>query len=196
MAGLEEKSSGTIQDNSKKKIFIPSQPSSFPWLNVRDNITFNQKNIEETKLQGIINLVGLEGYKEHFAHDKSLGFRFRLALGRALFNDPEIIFIDEPFVKMRDEVKNDIYLLLRKIHNDKKLSFVFGTSNFSEAIMLSDRLIVMDKNPGRTLKSFEIDFQNPLRSNFYGSAEYSLNRDKIKSFLYSINPNRILNFSL
>ncbi len=193
---LEDHTSGTIQDESSKKIFIPSKPSSFPWLNVKENVTFNIGKFEETELQKVINLVGLEGYKDHNPQNKSLGFRFRVSLARALFNNPEVITIDEPFSKMRDEIRNDLYRLARKVLREKNLTILFSTSNISEAILLSDKVYIMDKDPGRILDSFDIEFTDDLRTNFAESPEYSDYREQIKKYLSSINPNRVLNISL
>ena len=196
IADLEPLSSGKITDNSKKKIFIPSEPSSFPWLNVKENILFNIKDHDQDKLQNIINLVGLEGYKDHYPNNKSHGFRFRIAIARAIMNDADLIIIDEPFTKMRDEIKNGIYHLLRKIQSEKKTSIVFGTSNMSEAIILSDKIFLMHKNPGKILDSFRIKFIDPLRKNFGKSDEFTDYREQIVTFHTKIIPNRIVNISL
>jgi len=198
IANLEPLSSGKITDNSKKKIFIPSELSSFPWLNVKENILFNIKDHDQVqdKLQNIINLVGLEGYKDHYPNNKSHGFRFRIAIARAIMNDADLIIIDEPFTKMRDEIKNGIYILLRKIQSDKKTSIVFGTSNMSEAIILSDKIFLMHKNPGKILDSFRIKFIDPHRKNFGKSDEFTDYREQIMTFHTKINPNRIVNISL
>ncbi len=196
IAGLETPSFGKIEDNSKKKIFIPSEPSSFPWLNVKENVLFNIPDSNDTKLQEIINLVGLEGYKDHYPHNKSLGFRFRISLARAIINKTDLIVIDEPFTKMRDEVRKGIYLLLRKIQNEKKISVVLGTSNISEAILLSDKIFLMDKDPGRILDSFEIQFADPIRKSFSDSNDFTDYRERIKTYLTKVNPNKILNVSL
>lgn len=196
IADLETPTSGKIISNSKKKIFIPSESSSFPWLNVKENILFNIADSNNTELQEIINLVGLEGYKDHYPNNKSLGFRFRISLARAIMNKADLIIMDEPFVKMRDEVRKSIYYLIRKIQQTKKISVVLGTSNISEAILLSDKIILMDKNPGRILDSFEIEFADPIRKNFSESTDFTEYREKIKTYLTKINPNKILNVSL
>lgn len=196
IAGLETPSSGKVEDNSKKKVFIPSQPSSFPWLNVKENILFNIPDSNNTELQEIINFVGLEGYKDHYPHNKSLGFRFRISLARAMINEANLIVIDEPFTKMRDEVKKGIYLLLRKIQHEMKISVVLGTSNISEAILLSDKIFLMDKDPGRILDSFEIQFADPIRKSFSDSNDFTDYRERIKTYLTKVNPNKILNVSL
>ncbi len=196
IADLETPSSGKIVNNFKKKIFIPSEPSSFPWLNVKENILFDISDSNDTELQEVINLVGLEGYKDHYPHNKSLGFRFRISLARAIMNKADLIVIDEPFVKMRDEVRTEIYFLCRKIQSKKKISVVLGTSNISEAILLSDKIFLMDKNPGRILDSFEIQFIDPIRKSFSESNDFADYREKIKTYLTKINPNKILNISL
>ncbi|MCK5456490.1 MAG: ABC transporter ATP-binding protein [Melioribacteraceae bacterium] len=196
IAGLETPSSGKIEDDSKKKIFIPTESSSFPWLNVKENILLNISDSNDTELQEIINLVGLEGYKDHYPNNKSLGFRFRISLARAIMNKADLIVIDEPFTKMRDEVRKGIYLLLRKIQNEKKISVVLGTSNISEAILLSDKIFLMDKDPGRIMDSFEIQFADPIRKNFSDSNDFTDYRERIKTYLTKVNPNKILNVSL
>lgn len=196
IAGLETSSSGKIKDNSQKKIFIPAKPSSFPWLNVKENILFNLSNSDDAELQKISNLIGLEGYKDHYPHNKSLGFRFRISLARAIMNKADLIIIDESFTKMRDEVKKRIYFLLRKIISERKISILFGTSNISEAILLSDKIFLMDKSPGRILDSFDIKFDDPLRTGFSDSSGYSEYRERIKTYLTTINPNKIINVSL
>ncbi|MEN8194344.1 MAG: ATP-binding cassette domain-containing protein [Bacteroidota bacterium] len=196
ISDLEFASDGEINGKVKKKIFIPSEPSSFPWLNVKENILFNIPDSDKSKLQEIINFVGLEGYQDHYPNSKSLGFRFRIALAHAIMNNVDLIIIDEPFTKIRDEVKSGIYSLLRKVLQERKISIVIGTSNISEAILLSDIIYLMDKNPGRILDSFEIKFHDPIRSNFQSSTEFSEYRERIKTYLTNINPNRILNISL
>lgn len=196
ISGLETSSSGKIEESTKKKIFIPGEPSSFPWLNVKENILFNISSNDDAELQKIINLVGLEGYKDHYPNNRSLGFRFRISLARAIMNKADLIIIDESFTKMRDEVKRRIYFLLRRIISERKISFLFGTSNISEAILLSDKIFLMDKNPGRILDSFDIEFDDPLRTGFSDSNEYTEYREKIKTYLTKINPNKIINVSL
>lgn len=196
IADLETPSSGEINDNSKRKIFIPSESSSFPWLNVKENILFSISDNNDAELQEVINLVGLEGYKDHYPHNKSLGFRFRISLARAIMNKADLIIIDEPFTKMRDEVRKSIYYLIRKIQQTMKISVVLGTSNISEAILLSDKIFLMDKNPGRIMDSFEIQFADPIRNSFSDSNEFAEYREKIKTYLTKINPNKILNVSL
>jgi len=196
IAGLETSSSGKINDNAQKKIFIPSEPSSFPWLSVKENILLNISDSNDTELQEIINLVGLEGYKNHYPNNKSLGFRFRISLARAMINEANLIVIDEPFTKMRDEVRKGIYLLLRKIQNEKKISVVLGTSNISEAILLSDKIFLMDKDPGRIMDSFEIQFADPIRRNISNSNDFTDYRERIKTYLTKINPIKIINVSL
>lgn len=196
IADLETPTVGKINNYSKKKIFIPAEPSSFPWLNVKENILFNISDSSDVALQEVINLVGLEGYKDHYPHNKSLGFRFRIMLARAIMNKADLIVIDEPFTKMRDEVRKGIYYLIRKIQQTKKISVILGTSNISEAILLSDKILLMDKNPGRILDSFEIQYTDPIRKRFSDSEDFTNYREEIKMYLTKINPNKILNVSL
>ena len=69
---------------NKKRIYIPKEPSSFPWLNVRENILFNLDKTDESIFKNIIKYVGLDGYEDHYPNNYSFGFRFRISFARAI----------------------------------------------------------------------------------------------------------------
>ncbi|MBD3410919.1 MAG: ATP-binding cassette domain-containing protein, partial [Ignavibacteriales bacterium] len=81
---------------------IPSTPSSFPWMNARENVEFALKatgvesEAREAKADEALKIVGLEGYEFHTPDNASVGFRFRIALARAVAVDPKFILLDEP----------------------------------------------------------------------------------------------------
>ena len=172
IAGLEKADSGEIfiTDSNvytAKIAFIPSRPSSLPWLNVEKNIEYILKLIAKDsdagKINEIINLVGLQGYEKHFANNKSIGFRFRISLARALASKPSLILIDEPFNNLDFETKKEIYHLLNDFHNKMDLTFLIATSNISEAVFLSDSVLVVKKNPIKILSEIEITLPKDRR---------------------------------
>jgi len=163
ISGIIEQSSGNIffnnSDRKKRIPLIPEKPSSFPWLNVKQNIEFGLNLTEEKKYgkQELISLVGLEGYENHFPDNKSLGFRFRISLARAAALNPSFILIDDSFKQMNNENREEIYKLLIEISVKEKQNFILATTNLVEAIRLSDRIFLMSKKPAEIIHRIEID---------------------------------------
>ncbi|MCX6148891.1 MAG: ATP-binding cassette domain-containing protein [Ignavibacteriales bacterium] len=168
IGGFESATIGSISfEQSKttkpKAIFIPSNPSALPWLSVETNINFTlefdskDELTKKKKIKEVIELVGLAGYDNHIPDNRSVGFRFRISLARALAVDPQIILIDEPFNNLDITTKKEIYSLMRKIHSELNISFLFATSNISEAIFLSDSIVILEKNPAKILKELNVN---------------------------------------
>ncbi len=149
-----------------KIIFIPEKPSSFPWLSVKENVRFGQSSNSSSGLSArdseifhkeLIDIVGLSGYEDHFPHNESLGFRFRISLARALAAAPEIILLDDPFKRMNSETKDEIYELVRQVLDKYKITFILATTNISEAVYLSNKIYLMKKNPGQIFEEIRLD---------------------------------------
>lgn len=159
MAGLEKPTSGEIIFNGenynrslRKIIYIPEKPSSFPWFNVKQNLTFaseiNTKNNFDKSINEIIYLVGLAGYENHFPNNDSIGFRFRISLARALVVKPDFILIDDSFKKLDFETKEEIYHLINNVVIKLNINIIIATTNISSAIKHSDSIFLMKKDPG------------------------------------------------
>jgi len=143
IAGIDDATQKLI----RKRICIPTKPSSFPWLNVRENIVFNLKNVDDNNIKSIIKFVNLEGYEDHFPNNNSIGFRFRISLARAILNNPELILIDESISNLSLKRKLEFYSLLRKVSAEKGIPILYFTSLVSEAIRLSDKIIFIAQLP-------------------------------------------------
>ena len=165
IAGVEE---GIFEANGKR-IYIPTKPSSFPWLSVSGNIIFNNKSISSEKLTEIINFVGLEGYEDHFPNNNSIGFRFRISLARAIINNPELILIDESISALPQKRKLEIYTLLRKVTSEKGIPVLYSTSKVSEAIRLSDKIILLSQSPSKIVSEKAILIEEGTRMDANGS---------------------------
>jgi len=149
ISGLIKPDSGDIISETKT-VFIPSEPSSFPWLDVKDNIVYNLNNYDEQLFEKIIQLVGLNGYENHFPDNKSFGFRFRISVARAMMHGAEVLVLDKPFAFMDTLAKKECKELVHKINSDENLTVIFTSSNIFEAMKLSDKIVLIrdgaDKN--------------------------------------------------
>lgn len=160
IAGLEKPTSGEVKcKNTNPLIFIPTEPSSFTWLNVKENISFELSDFDDSKIEQLIALVGLEGYENHIPHNKSLGFRFRISLARALARNPLAVLLDEPFTRTDPQTRSELYLLIKDVNKKLGTAFLLATTNITEAIFLSNRIYLMKKNPGEIFKAIDVDFK-------------------------------------
>ncbi len=197
IAGLEIPSEWEIiKEKDSKILFIPSEPSSFPWLNVKENILFGLKNSNKANLEEVMKMVGLDGYENHFSNNKSLGFRFRISLARTIIRRPNLIVLDEPFTKMNEETKGEVYLLLRDVNNALKIPILLSTSNINEAIFLSDRIFLMKNKPGEVFKSLDVNLTEKRNLDIFLSEDFNKIRMEIENSYMSVGSKTIFNISI
>ncbi len=172
LAGLEKPTRGSIKRGGDRML-VPSknvgmvfqQPNLLPWLNVRDNLAVGFKLRNEPvpwqKVTDILNLIGLEGSQYSKPNELSGGMAQRVALGRVLVQDPDIILMDEPFAALDSFTRLKMQLELINIWTDKPKTIVFITHDIDEAITLADNVVVLTPRPGRISTSIEIDLPRP-----------------------------------
>ncbi len=192
---LEEPTEGEIRYNIPAPlIYLPAAPSSYPWLNVKDNILFGLKNYEEANFKNAIKLAGLEGYENHYPDNNSMGFRFRISLARALMRNPRFLLIDEPFLKMDYRTRSELYFLIRRLKSELKIGMLITTSNISEAIYLSDTIFLMKKSPGEIIKKIEVNIQKEESLDTFKTDEFlELTRTIITEFKKLDSENQLAN---
>ncbi|RJP67335.1 MAG: ABC transporter ATP-binding protein [Ignavibacteriales bacterium] len=199
IAGLQKQTRGEIGFNSGSNcncIFIPAKPTSLPWLNVEKNIELLNKpgsgfNVSRDDITRAIKIVGLAGYEDHIPNNKSLGFRFRISLARALAAQAKLILLDEPFNHFEQTTKKEIYELLRAIHVAEDTSFILATSNISEAVFLSDNIILLENKPSRVLDDVKVDLPFNRNIKILTDESFQLIKKKIENTL-KYNPDHAL----
>ncbi len=170
MAGLEEISFGGFDNSFEKIVYIPENPSSFPWMNVFDNVTYLLKGYGREEIEEIIKYVGLEGYEEHFPNNNSLGFRLRITLARALAHGADLILIDNSLSLMDSITKMEILRLIRKINEEKEIAICYSSSMFFDTVALSDKLYILGDNSAGISEEIEIELPKE-REELFDSVE-------------------------
>lgn len=159
LAGFNKPSSGRIIVDSKEisrpdlnRTLVFQEYALFPWLNVIQNVAFGLKktidNRDERYLLAsrYLKMVGLLNHARDRISDLSGGMKQRVAIARALAVKPSLLLMDEPFGALDDKTRTDMQELLIEICHDLKPSVVFVTHSIDEALLLADRIIVMDTN--------------------------------------------------
>jgi len=167
-----------------KIVLIPEHPSSFPWLNVKQNVefTFGSKEkrteIINNKIKEAVSFVELESYETHFPDDNSLGFRFRISLARAIASSPEIILLDEPLKNLHGETKKEIFNLIAELPKIFNTTVLIASTNINDALMLSGKIFLMSRHPGRVADSIEIDRSKDLNvhSDYFHSLKHEIEK--------------------
>lgn len=123
----------------------------FPWLNVIENVAFGLKyqikNSEERYLTAsrYLKMVGLIDHAKDKINDLSGGMKQRVAIARALAVKPDVLLMDEPFGALDDKTRSDMQREIINIWQELKMTVVFVTHSIDEALLLADRIIVMNK---------------------------------------------------
>jgi NitT/TauT family transport system ATP-binding protein len=163
LAGLETKTRGTIEivrDETSGvarplNSMVFQEQSIFPWKTVRDNVAFGLRCRGQSRRERYavadryIRMVGLTGFADALPHQLSGGMKQRVSIARALANDPEILLMDEPFAALDEQTKLVLQGELIRIWEELRKTVVYVTHSIDEAIVLSDRILVMTARPGR-----------------------------------------------
>jgi NitT/TauT family transport system ATP-binding protein len=139
----------------------------FPWLTVAENIGFGLKGKGLSRRQRremvdrYLDLVGLLPFGGYLPSEISGGMKQRVSLARVLILEPAILLMDEPFVALDSQTRQEMQLLLLTLRKRFSHTIVFVTHDVREAVTLADRVVMMDKNPGRVKKVVDIGLQRP-----------------------------------
>ncbi len=163
IAGLDQPDSGTVVINGRDVTHEPPQRrgigfvfqhyAAFKHLTVRDNVAFGlcvrkkKKTEIKSKVDDLLDIVGLGGFRDRYPAQLSGGQRQRMALARALAIDPEVLLLDEPFGALDAKVREDLRAWLRRLHDEVHVTTVLVTHDQAEALDVSDRIAVL--NNGR-----------------------------------------------
>lgn len=153
---------------SRDRTVVFQDYALFPWRTVLGNVTIGLEGRIEvsrreviTRAREYIELVGLQGFEQHYPHQLSGGMRQRAALARSLAMRPTALLMDEPFAAVDAQTRETLQQELLRIWERARLTIVFVTHSVEEAIFLGQRVVVMSSRPGRVKADLEIDEPYP-----------------------------------
>lgn len=120
------------------------------------------KKAERTKqVTKMLDLVGLQDFGKRYPYELSDGMQQRVGIARALAINPEILLMDEPFSALDEFTREKLHVDLLEIWRKTNKTVIFVTHNISEAVFLSDRVVVLSPHPGRVSTVIDINLPRP-----------------------------------
>ena len=154
------------------------EESAFPWRTVEENVAFALEIAGMPRAQRLaeaghfIELVGLHGFERRYPSELSGGMRQRVAIARTLASKPRILLMDEPFAALDEQTRLLLGDKVLQIQQALKQTTLLITHNLTEAVQLSDRVLVMTYRPGRLKRFVEIGLPHPRDSDVVTSERF------------------------
>ncbi|MDZ5695824.1 ABC transporter ATP-binding protein [Chelativorans sp. M5D2P16] len=167
LLGLDKEFSGTFRlpDGSDGRVAaVFQEPTLLPWRTVEQNVRLVLPGKERDKdLDSLFRSLGLTAVRALYPAELSLGLARRAALARAFATEPAVLFLDEPFVSLDERTAERLRHLLLSVWSARRTTALMVTHNLREALMLSDRIIVLSPGPARVLGTFLVRLPREYR---------------------------------
>jgi NitT/TauT family transport system ATP-binding protein len=196
LAGLERASEGSVRIDGKvtrepyERAGIAFQdPTLMPWRSALDNVLFpvvmkGQSAIKYIdRARQLLEQVGLSEASQRRPRQLSGGMRQRVALCRALINDPMILFLDEPFSALDAITRDEMNQVLLDLWDRHRRTALFVTHSIREAALLSDRILVMSAQPGTIIADIRVDFPRPRDFSITSSPTFNALCDRLRALV-------------
>ncbi|WP_413701798.1 ABC transporter ATP-binding protein [Psychromonas sp. KJ10-10] len=165
-----------------------------PWLTVRKNVLFPLKHKygfyspqDEKYADELLEMSGLSQFAEKMPGELSGGMQQRVGIVRALLLNPDILLMDEPFSALDALTREQMGFDLLKIWEKNPKTVLFITHSISEAVLLSDRILVMSKRPGTVLDLIDVNLPRPRTAETINEAYFAELTNKIRGYIYEPN---------
>ncbi|WP_332692657.1 ABC transporter ATP-binding protein [Devosia sp.] len=138
-----------------------------PWLTVEANVEFplgEQGHSREERARMAreqLETVGLTRFKDAYPDELSGGMKQRVAIARALVTKPRVLLMDEPFASIDAQTRELMQMELMRLWSQQQSTVLFVTHSVDEAIILSDRIVLMGPRPGRIVETLDVDLDRP-----------------------------------
>ena len=168
----------TISGPHKSIGMVFQEESAFPWRTVIDNVAFPlelvgmAKAARAERARYFIGMVGLDGFENRYPGELSGGMRQRVSLARTLASEPKILLMDEPFAALDEQTRLLLGDKVLQIQQQLKQTTLLITHNITEAVQMSDRILVMTYRPGKVKRIVDIDLRRPRTSEIVGSEAF------------------------
>ena len=161
-----------------------------PWRSVLENVRLpldvsgSASAADLQRIRKLVELVGLAGFEQALPSQLSGGMRQRVAIARALVTQPEVLLLDEPFGALDQILRRSMNLELQRIWLERPTTTVLVTHGIDEALFLSDRVAVMQSQPGRITEVIDVPFARPRHIGLFNTPEFRQLEAQVAALLY------------
>ncbi len=185
-----------VEGPDAERGMVFQQGALFEWMSVRDNVSFGPRMKGDSKaaytptVDHLLEVVGLQDFKEKAVYELSGGMQQRVALARCLANDPDVILMDEPLGALDALTREKMQSLVLDLWKDTGKTIILITHSVEEALLLGERLLVMAPRPGRVHKEYRLPFAdlgvgNDLRE-VKKHKDYASTREEILEMIWNM----------
>ena len=172
IAGLIAPCSGRVEHGrgAARTLMVYQENSLFPWMSVLDNACFGLEALgvprmeREAKARAVLERFGLSGREHSWPHQLSAGMKQRVAVIRSFISAPDLLLMDEPFGALDCHMRGILQRELLVLWEQDRPTVLFVTHDIEEALLLSDRVIVLSGLPGRIRADVGVDLERPRRA--------------------------------
>ena len=200
VAGLIPCTSGSISIGDVRVVrpytdlgIVFQEPVLLDWRKVMGNILLQvemRRGMDKKRFRGraleLLELVGLQGFEGRYPFELSGGMRQRVSICRALLHDPPLLLMDEPFGALDALTRDQLNLDLQSIWLQSRKTVMFVTHSITEAVFLSDRVVVFSPRPGRVVEVLEIDLPRPRSLSVRETPEFGRYAGEIRRLFSSL----------
>jgi sulfonate transport system ATP-binding protein len=192
VAGLDSDYEGQVLLNgqlqrglSREVGYVFQEPRLFPWLSVAQNVGFDVgQGFDAARVSTLLAEVGLSGYEQAWPKQLSGGQAQRVAIARALYTQPRLLLLDEPFSAVDAFTRIKLQDLIIELARSHGSSLLLVTHDVEEAVLLSDRVLVLEAAPGCIARSFELPQPRPRER---GGAALAALRREVLDALHAVH---------
>ncbi len=169
--------------------FVPQTPALLEWKNVRDNVrllqTVNRSTGDGANIDDLIDRVGLAAAATAMPRELSGGMQQRVSLARAFALRAPVLIMDEPFSALDEITRADMRYLLLELWRETQATVLFVTHNIDEAIVLSDRVVVLAGQPGTVVADEQITLGRPRAEGIEDDPRFHAHAASIRRALHN-----------
>jgi NitT/TauT family transport system ATP-binding protein len=197
LAGLEQHSAGDVlllgqpvTGPGRDRGMVFQGYTLFPWLSVKKNVMFGLEVNGHGKLEcereamQWLELIGLEKFADAYPQQLSGGMKQRVAIVRALANQPRVLLMDEPFGALDAQTRCRMQAHLLEIWRKIDITIIFITHDLDEAIYLADRILVLSAHPGEVQELIEVPVARPRSIAQFVSPEFLATKARLEELIY------------
>jgi NitT/TauT family transport system ATP-binding protein len=186
LAGLDKPSSGTISVGGQPIVgpnsnigIVFQQDALLEWRTAMANVLLQAEirgldaAASRKRAEEMLAMVGLDRFHDAMPYELSGGMRQRVSICRALLHNPPLLVMDEPFGALDALTRDQLQVDLLRLWSNRNMTILFITHSITEAVFLSDRVVVMSPRPGKIETIIQVDLERPRRLAVRDTAQYA-----------------------